>query len=205
MFHSTVKCRYYKSSLDVLASAISEFLARPQRHDGKVLVLVPSAKETTKVMEDLVARGVIKRENIAIAHRNDKTGIVIWCTDLLCWVLVGTTVVGAGVSNLLCDMVVHFNFAYTPVHFVQGFNRSGRDARRGVVPVSMNIFNQNQVDIMCGKRHSYKRRFAEGAVIGAIKVDAKTGLAAVSSSTVTGFEDLVYCDRQCRLTSLGKA
>ena len=201
MFHEIVKCRLYSSILDVLADAVRKFAH--ERNDGKMLVLVPSAKESMSVMDYLVSKKVIDAKFVTFANRHNRDGIHLWFKQ--CWLLIGTTVVGAGVSNNLCDMVVHFSFAYTPVHLLQGINRGGRDPGREGVPKSLVIFNQNQMDYMCGKRGSFKRKFTEETVVNAIKVDEKTQIAAADSSTVSGLENLVHLDKTCRVTGLASS
>lgn len=200
MRHSIVKCLLYSSCLAVLTAAVTKF--NVNRKDGKMLVLVPTAKESTSVKEYLVSKKAIDADCITFANRHSRDGIHTWFKKPHCWLLIGTTVVGAGVSNNLCDMVVHFTFAYTNVHLVQGMNRSGRDEGREVVSESLVIFNQNKLDYICGKRGSFKRKFTEDTVVDAIKVDEKTEVAARDSSTVSGHEDLMYRDTICRWRAL---
>lgn len=193
--------------MDKLVDSVVEFLtvSKKKNTDSKMLILAMTVKEVDDVFarlnQDERVQEALRIWNACIvtASRNDRSNISRWCdeNDKGCVILIGTTVVGAGVSNKCCDFVIHYGGAYHVDGLLQGMGRAGRSDARNVLPHSLVLFVQSVVNNLCGAPHSVTRQDADEQR----KARIGTNKSARRVATVQGVEAYVFT-RDCRLKTL---
>lgn len=180
-------------------------LADPARVNSKMLILVQSAEMIPSVRSRLEndprVRAALREAGVSIltASSKQRDSIVPWCTDakINFSILIGTTVVGAGVSNKQCDVVIHYGGAYHVDGLLQGMGRAGRSDERKVTPRSLVLFVQQQMNSVCGAPGSAERN----NTVRMRKQRIGTDAATIKVASPTGVEEYVRATT-CRRTVL---
>jgi superfamily II DNA/RNA helicase len=172
--------------------------------DKKILISVARRKDTDLIRDGLLADvRVVKALNgrrIVVANAGHKQDIGLWCTDPNIAILVGTSVVGAGVSNNDCDLVIQMLIAHHIDAMVQVANRSGRTTRIGA---HFLIYVPAMMDSMCGQRGGTMRLTKNAIVSKAIGyVGPNSSNSVRRIATPDGVESYAANTTMCRMSFL---